>query len=163
LKTGSAEIAPEQLRELWRNVFRQIARVSIDGAMGYFFTGWRHACLTQEAARDVLFKLENNVVWVKDRSEPGSFYRNQHEFVLVYQIADGKCVSNFAQSQFSRMRSDVWRYAEVNSGDAARGEALSHDAAPKPVAMLVDTILDRSNPWRCDLRPVWRIGLHIDR
>ena len=153
LEMRSGELAPEHLREFWRNIFRQIARVSIDGAIGYFFVDWRHACLMQEAASDVLFELENHVVWVKDGSELGSFYRNQHEFVLVYKIADGKCVSNFAQSRFGRMRSDVWRYAGVNSVDVARGEALGTRAVPKPVAMLVETILDRSNPGDVVLDP----------
>jgi DNA modification methylase len=156
LEMRSGNLASEHLREFWCNIFRQIARVSIDGAIGYFFADWRHACLMQEAARDVLFELENHVVWVKDGSELGSFYRNQHEFVLVYKIADGRCVNNFAQS--GRMRSDVWRYAEVNSVDLARGEPLDRPAAPKPIAMLVETILDRSNPGDVVLDPFGGLG-----
>jgi DNA modification methylase len=158
VEIGSGDLAPEHLREVWRNVFRQIARVSIDGAIGYFSVDWRHACLLQEIARDVFFELENHVVWVKDASEPGSFYRNQHEFVLVYKIADGKCVSNFAQSQFGRMRSDVWRYARVNSVDVAHREALGPRTAPKPVAMLVEAILERSNPGDVVLDPFGKWG-----
>jgi hypothetical protein len=38
-------------------------------------------------------------------------YHNQHEFVLVYKIADGRCASNFAHNGFGGTRSDVWRYA----------------------------------------------------
>jgi DNA modification methylase len=153
IEMGSGELAPEHLREFWRTIFRQIARVSIDGAIGYFPVDWRHAGLMQEAARNVLFELENHVVWVKDGFELGSFYRNQHEFVLVYKIADGTCVSNFAQSQFGRMRSDVWRFAEVNSVDVAGGEAVGPRTAPKPVAMLVEAILERSNPGDVVLDP----------
>jgi DNA modification methylase len=155
---GSGELAPGHLREFWRNVFRQIARVSIDGASGYFFVDWRHACLMQEAARDVFFELENHVVWVKDQSELGSFHRNQHEFVMVYKIADGKCVSNFARTHFGRTRSDVWRYAGANSVDVARGEALGRRFAPKPIAMLVETILNRSNPGDLVLDPFGGLG-----
>jgi DNA modification methylase len=153
IEMGSAELAPEHLREFWRNIFRQIARVSIDGAIGYFFVDWRHAGLMQEAARDVLSELENHVVWVKDGSELGSFYGNQHEFVLVYKIADGRCANNFAHNGFGGTRSDVWRFAEVNSVDVARGEALGPRAAPKPVAMLVEAILERSNPGDVVLDP----------
>jgi DNA modification methylase len=155
---ASGELVPGQLREFWRNVFRQIARVSIDGAIGYLFVDWRHACLIQEAARDVFFELENHVVWVKDHSELGSFYRNQHEFVMVYKIADGKCVSNFARTHFGRTRSDVWRYAGLNPVDVARGETLTTRVAPKPVAMLVETILDRSNPGDLILDPFGGLG-----
>jgi DNA modification methylase len=158
IEMGSAELAPEHLREFWRNIFRQIARVSIDGAIGYFFVDWRHAALMQEAAGNVLFELENHVVWVKDGCELGSFYGNQHEFVLVYKIADGKCVSNFARTHFGRTRSDVWRYAELNSVDVARGEALGLRFAPKPIAMLVETILDRSNPGDLILDPFGGLG-----
>jgi DNA modification methylase len=151
-------LAPEHLREFWRTIFRQIARVSIDGAIGYLFVDWRHANLMQEAARDVFFELENHVVWVKDHSELGPFYRNQHEFVMVYKIADGKSVSNFARTHFGRTRSDVWRYAGLNSVDVARGEALGRRGAPKPVAMLVETILDRSNPGDLILDPFGGLG-----
>jgi DNA modification methylase len=153
IEMRSAQLAPKHVHEFWRTSFRHIARVSTDGAIGYVFVDWRHAALIQEAARNVLFELENHVVWVKDRSESGSFYGNQHEFVLVYKIADGRCVSNLAHSGFGRTRSDVWRYAELNSVDVARGEALGPRTAPKPVAMLVEAILERSNPGDVVLDP----------
>jgi len=150
---ASGELSNLQFYEFLRAVFRQIARVSIAGAIGYIFIDWRHARLMQEAADRVLFELKNHIVWVKAAPALGSFYRSQHEFVLVYKIAEGKHVNNFGLGQHGRTRSNVWQYAGMSSFGAGRDEALELHATPKPVAMLVDAILDCSNPGDLVLDP----------
>jgi DNA modification methylase len=150
---ASGELSPEQFRELLRKVFRQIARVSITGAIGYIFIDWRHVRLMQEAADGVLFELKNHIVWVKNAPALGSFYRSQHEFVLVYKIAEGRHVNNFALGQHGRTRTNVWNYGGMSSFGAGRDEALALHATPKPVAMLVDAMLDCSNPGDLVLDP----------
>ena len=150
---ASGELSQAQFYEFLRTAFQQIARVSVAGAIGYIFIDWRHARLMQEAADGVLFELKNHIVWVKDTPALGSFYRSQHEFVLVYKIADGNHVNNFALGQHGRTRSNVWHCAGMSSFGAGRDEALELHATPKPVAMLVDAILDCSNPGDLILDP----------
>ncbi len=143
---ASGELSEPQFQGFLRTVFRQVARVSIGGAIGFIFIDWRHARLMQEAADGVLFEFKNHIVWVKASPALGSFYRSQHEFVLVYKIAEGDHVNNFGLGQHGRTRSNVWHYAGMSSFGSGRSEALELHATPKPVAMLVDAILDCSNP-----------------
>lgn len=83
---------------------------------------------------------------MKDSPGLGTFDRSQHEFLLVLKIADGKHISNFQFGQHGRTRSNVWQYAGMSSFGVGRDETPQLHATPKPVAMLVDAILDCSNP-----------------
>ena len=150
---ASGEMTDAQFREFLGNSFRQIARVCTAGAIGFFFIDWRHARLMQEAADGVFFELKNHIVWVKDSPGLGTFYKSQHEFVLGFKIAEGKHVNNFGLGQHGRTRSNVWEYPGMSSFGAGRDEALALHATPKPVAMLVDAILDCSNPGASVLDP----------
>ncbi len=150
---ASGELTPDQFSQFLRRAFGLIARVSLDGAIAFIFIDWRHARLLQEAADGVLFELKNHIVWVKNAPALGSFYRSQHEFVLVYKIAEGKHVNNFALGQHGRTRTNVWHYAGMSSFGTGREEALALHATPKPIAMLVDAILDCSHPGDLVLDP----------
>jgi DNA modification methylase len=139
---ASGEMTDGQFCEFLRSTNVQIARVCVPGAIGFFFIDWRHARIMQEAADGIFFEFKNHIVWVKDTPALGTFYRSQHEFVLVFKIADGKHVNNFALGQHGRTRSNVWQYNGMSSFGTGRDEALALHATPKPVAMLVDAILD---------------------
>lgn len=143
---ASGEMTDDEFREFLQMAFRRILSVSSAGAIGFFFIDWRHARLMQEAAEDTFHELKNHIVWVKDSPALGSFYRSQHEFVLAYKIAEGKHVNNFGLGQHGRTRANVWQYAGMSSFGAGRNAALALHATPKPVAMLVDAILDCSDP-----------------
>ena len=150
---ASGEMTDDQFREFLRKVYLQIARATVPGAIGYFFIDWRHARTMQQAADGVFFEFKNHIVWVKDAPALGTFYRSQHEFVLVFKIAEGRHINNFALGQHGRTRSNVWQYAGMSSFGTGRDEALELHATPKPVAMLVDAILDCSNPGDLVLDP----------
>jgi DNA modification methylase len=143
---ASGEMTNDQFCDFLRKANVQIARVSVPGAIAYFFIDWRHARIMQEAADGVFFEFKNHIVWVKDAPALGTFYRSQHEFVLVFKIANGKHINNFALGQHGRTRSNVWQYPGMSSFGSGRDQALELHATPKPVAMLVDAILDCSNP-----------------
>jgi DNA modification methylase len=150
---ASGEMTDDQFREFLRKAYLQIARATVPGAIGYFFIDWRHARIMQEAADGLFFEFKNHIVWVKDAPALGTFYRSQHEFVLVFKLADGKHINNFALGQHGRTRSNVWQYAGMSSFGSGRDQALELHATPKPVAMLVDAILDCSNPGDLVLDP----------
>jgi DNA modification methylase len=150
---ASGEMTDDEFRDFLHTAFRQIASVTAAGAIGFFFIDWRHARLMQEAAEGTFHELKNHIVWVKDAPALGSFYRSQHEFVLAYKIADGKHVNNFGLGQHGRTRANVWQYAGMSSFGAGRDAALALHATPKPVAMLIDAILDCSEPGDLVLDP----------
>jgi DNA modification methylase len=160
---ASGELSDSQFLDFLRRFFRQIARVVVPGGIGFVFIDWRHARLMQEAAEGILFELKNHIVWVKDSPALGTFYRSQHEFVLVYKIAEGKHINNFELGQHGRTRTNVWHYVGMSSFGSDRDQALQLHVTPKPVGMLVEAILDCSNPRRSCARSIRRLGLHPDR
>lgn len=149
---GSGEMSDDQFRQFLHDAFKQIGRVSVPGAISFVFIDWRHARIMQEASDGVFFELKNFIVWVKASAGLGSFYKSRHEFVLVFKVVEGKHVNNFELGQHGRTRSNVWEYAGMSSFGAGR-DALDLHATPKPVAMLVDAILDCSNPGDLVLDP----------
>jgi DNA modification methylase len=150
---ASGEMSDDEFRDFLKAVFRQIAGVSTAGAIAFIFIDWRHARLMQEAADGIFHELKNHIVWVKDAPALGSFYRSQHEFVLAFKVAEGKHVNNFSLGEHGRTRSNAWHYAGMSTFGAGRDAALALHATPKPVAMLVDAILDCSNPGDLVLDP----------
>src|SRR6201997_257852 len=76
----------------------------------------------------------------------GSFYRSQHELVLVFKHARRSHRKNIQLGKFGRNRSNVWHYPRANSfsrcGD--EGNLLALHPTVKPVAMVADAILDCS-------------------
>jgi DNA modification methylase len=74
----------------------------------------------------------------------GSLYRSQHELVFLFKVGSAPHVNNVALGRHGRTRSNVWRYAGVNSFGAERDEALAMHPTVKPVRLVADAILDCS-------------------
>ena len=119
------------------------ASVSRDGALHYVCTDWRHIAELMAAAKPVYGDTVNIAVWVKSNADQGSFYRSQHEFVGVFRVGQAPHLNNVELERHGRRsRSNVWRYAGVNSFRAGgMGELRSHPSA-KPVALVADAIKD---------------------
>jgi DNA modification methylase len=83
-------------------------------------------------------------VWVKDNGGMGSFYRSQHELVLVFRNGKGPHRNNIQLGQFGRNRTNVWSYPGVQtfSKQGDEGNLLAVHPTVKPVAMVADAILD---------------------
>ena len=50
---------------------------------------WRHLGEALAAGNEVYTELKNLVVWAKTNAGQGSFYRSQHEHILVFKNGDG--------------------------------------------------------------------------
>jgi DNA modification methylase len=83
-------------------------------------------------------------VWVKDNGGMGSFYRSQHEFVLVFRKGKGPHRNNIQLGQFGRYRTNVWNYPGIQtlSKQSEEGNLLVLHPTVKPVALVADAILD---------------------
>jgi DNA modification methylase len=78
----------------------------------------------------------------------GSFYRSQHEFVLVYKVGKAPHQNHIQLGRYGRNRSNVWVYAGANSF-ARKGEdgnLLAYHPTSKPIALIADALLDASSP-----------------
>jgi len=62
----------------------------------------------------------------------------------VFKVGTAPHINNVELGRHGRSRSNVWRYAGVNSFGAERDEALAMHPTVKPVRMVADAILDCS-------------------
>src|ERR1044071_3815334 len=74
----------------------------------------------------------------------GTFYRSQHELVLVFRNGNQPHINNFELGQHGRSRSNVWTYAGVNTFRRGRMDDLAAHPTVKPTGMVSDALLDCS-------------------
>ncbi len=96
------------------------------------------------AGRACALELKNLCVWSKHNAGMGSFYRSQHELVLVFKAPGGPHTNTFELGQHGRYRTNVWEYAGVNTFRKGRLEELAMHPTVKPVALVADAIKDVS-------------------
>jgi DNA modification methylase len=104
---------------------------------------------------------KNIVVWAKTNAGQGSFYRSQHEFILVFKNGDAPHRNNVELGKHGRNRSNVWTYAGVNTFRAGRLDELSLHPTVKPVALVADAMRDCSRRGEIVLDPFMGSGTTI--
>jgi DNA modification methylase len=114
--------------------------------MHYICMDWRHLDEMLAAGRDTYGELKNLCVWAKSNPGMGSFYRSQHELILLFKHGCAPHRNNVQLGRFGRNRSNVWHYPRVNSfaRNGGEGNLLALHPTVKPVAMVADAILDCS-------------------
>jgi DNA modification methylase len=121
-----------------------LAEHSMDGSIHFVCTDWRHLDEMLTAGRRAYRELKNVVVWAKTNAGMGSFYRSQHELILVWKHGRSKHINNIELGKHGRSRSNVWTYAGANTFSAERLTDLAMHPTVKPVALVADAILDCS-------------------
>jgi DNA modification methylase len=114
-------------------------------AVHFLTIDWRHIWHLITAGNLCYGALKNICVWVKDNAGMGSFYRSQHEEIVVFTVGKSGHINNFGLGVRGRHRSNVWSYPSLNSFQRGREEALAMHPTVKPIAMVVDAIRDCSN------------------
>lgn len=142
---ASGDMSEEELRDFFRSFCRAMAGVVKPGGLIYLFIDWRSLRLLQEAAEEMFGKIVNLCVWAKDRAGMGSFYRSQHELILVFAMPGGRHRNNIELGRHGRDRSNVWSYPAASSSRSGReGDMLKNHPTPKPVEMIAEAIIDSS-------------------
>ncbi len=88
---------------------------------------------------------ENLCIWVKSNAGMGSFYRSQHELVLVFKNGTAPHVNNIRLGEHGRYRTNVWNYPGLNAFGSNRLDELRLHPTVKPVALVADAIKDSSS------------------
>ena len=99
---------------------------------------WRHVGTLIDAGEKVYGNMLNLIAWVKSNAGQGSFYRSQHELIGVFRVGDDQHLNNIELGRHGRSRSNVWKYAGVNSFRAGRLDELKAHPTAKPVALIAD-------------------------
>lgn len=141
---ASGEMSEADFTAFLGKVFKNLADVSVDGAIHYICTDWRHLWEMLGASRNIYSDAKNLCVWVKSNGGMGSLYRSQHELVLVCKVGTATHINNVELGSHGRYRTNVWNYAGMNSFGKARDKRLAEHPTVKPVALVADAMLDCS-------------------
>lgn len=143
---ATGEMCEAEFSTFLTHVLGFAARYSRDGSLHYVCMDWRHLSELQTAGRMVYAELKNLCVWVKDNAGMGSFYRSQHELVLVFKHGTAAHRNNIQLGRHGRNRSNVWHYPGVTSfrRTSDEGDLLALHPTVKPVKLVADAILDAS-------------------
>lgn len=142
---ASGEMSTAQFTTFLAQAFEAIERVCRDGAIVFICMDWRHLGEALAAGHAVFTDLKNLCVWSKTNGGMGTFYRSQHEMVLVWKAGDAAHTNNFGLGDKGRYRTNVWSYAGVNTFKTERMDELGSHPTVKPVALVADAIRDVSN------------------
>lgn len=137
-------MSPTQYTSYLARWMHWAARYSEDGSIVFCCMDWRHVgeCLT--AGEKAFTELKNIIVWVKSNAGQGSFYRSQHELILVFKNGEAPHQNNVQLGKHGRSRSNVWQYAGVNTFRKDRLAELAVHPTVKPVALVADAMRDCS-------------------
>ncbi|WP_243288740.1 site-specific DNA-methyltransferase [Geothrix terrae] len=143
---AAGEMSVAEFTAFLKTAMERLVACSEDGALHYVCMDWRHLPEVLDAGHQVYTELKNLCVWAKDNAGMGSFYRSQHELVLVFKHGKAPHQNHVQLGQHGRYRSNVWRYPGVNSFGRAteEGNLLALHPTVKPVALVADAILDSS-------------------
>jgi DNA modification methylase len=141
---ASGEMSEAEFTAFLNTAFRNMAEVSIDGAIHFLCMDWRHLREMEVAGREVYSELKNLIVWVKDNGGMGTFYRSRHELIFAFKVGTAAHINTFGLGEGGRYRTNVWQYKGVNTMRKGRMEELSLHPTVKPVQMIADAIRDVS-------------------
>ena len=139
---ASGEMAAPAFTSFLINTLEVAARASIDGAVHFVCMDWRHIGELVEAGRVAYGTMLNLIAWVKSNAGQGSFYRSQHELIGVFRVGDSPHLNTIELGRHGRSRSNVWKYAGVNTFRSGRMDDLRAHPTVKPVALVADAIKD---------------------
>lgn len=140
---GAGEMSEAELFEFFTGFAKNLATALTPGALAYVFIDWRSLNLLMRALEPVFGDIVQLCCWAKDRAGMGSFYRSQHELVLVFRQPGARHHNNVQLGRNGRNRSNVWSYPSAASSRSGReGDMLENHPTPKPVEMIGEAILD---------------------
>lgn len=142
---ASGEMSEDEFRSFLGDNAKLLAASCSDGAIIMMCMDWRNLLPLHLAVRDAGLGIINLAVWVKNNGGMGSLLRSQHELVLLTKKGKAPHINNVQLGKHKRYRTNVWRYAGVNSFGKNRMEQLKGHPTPKPVAMVADAIRDVSH------------------
>jgi DNA modification methylase len=141
---ASGEMSDTEFVAFLHDILTLLVRYSSNGSVHYLCIDWRHIADMISVAKQLYGEFLNCVVWTKDNAGMGSFYRSQHELILVFRNGSKSHRNNIQLGRYGRNRSNVWRYPGANSfsKQSDEGNLLTLHPTVKPVAMVADAILD---------------------
>lgn len=139
---ASGEMSESEFASFLATFLQHVHQVMTPGAVFMGCMDWRSNHRFVDQIEKAGFQLVNICVWTKSNPGMGSLYRSQHEFVNVARVPGGKPINNVQLGKYGRNRSNVWAYPGASSFGSQARKDLSNHPTPKPVALVMDAILD---------------------
>ncbi len=158
---ASGEMSKGEYTDFLAKALALASEHSLDGSIHYVCMDWRHLGELLAAGESAFSELKNIVVWNKTNAGQGSFYRSQHELILVFKLGEMPHLNNFELGQHGRHRSNVWSYAGANTFRRGRMKDLAMHPTVKPVALVADAMRDCSRRGDIILDPFMGSGTTI--
>jgi len=157
---ASGEMSEAEFTRFLTIALGLLARHTSAGSIQYICMDWRHLRELLSAAAAASAEILNLCVWVKSNAGLGSFYRSQHELIVVCKTGTGPHRNNVELGKHGRHRTNVWTYPNVSSfgRPGEEGHLTALHPTPKPVAMIADALLDSSARGEIVLDPFLGIG-----
>lgn len=141
---AAGEMTPPQFTTFMRAIMRHCVRFSVGGSIHYHCMDWRHMREILDAADGVYTEFKQFIVWVKDNGGQGAFYRSRHELIFVFKSGTAKHQNHFGLGGGGRYRCNVVEYPGCNTFRKGRDADLQAHSTVKPLAMVMDFLLDCS-------------------
>ncbi len=141
---ASGEMTDAEYKAFLADYVQNLPRFSVDGSVHFHFMDWRHASDLEQVCHQYYSEHLNTCIWAKTNAGMGSFYRSQHEFVLVMKNGSAPHINNIQLGSFGRNRSNLWTYAGCNSPTKDRRADLKMHPTVKPAELVADAIKDAS-------------------
>lgn len=142
---ASGEMTVDEFAQFLAGFVQQALVVMDDGAIAFVFMDWRQIEILLRVLRECGTDYLNLVAWVKANAGMGSMYRSQHELVAVVK-KPGPHNNRIQLGSKGRNRANVWFAPGAGTTGTDSREMLKDHPTPKPVQMLVDAIIDVTEP-----------------
>lgn len=142
---ASGEMTESEFIDFLKTIILHLITHSKNGSLAYLFMDWRHA-FELLAAGKAYSELKNICVWNKLVGGMGSLYRSQHELVFVFKNGTEKHINNVQLGKFGRNRCNIWDCKGIRVTNPDNKDDLKYHPTVKPTKLLVEAILDASNP-----------------
>ena len=139
---ASGELSSPEFQKFLNTSLGHGAASSIDGAIHFICTDWRHMKEMLGAGEEIYSELKNLCIWNKSNAGMGSLYRSKHELIFVFKVGKGAHTNNIALGRYGRHRTNVWDYVSQNALNGTSKSKLSLHPTIKPIAMIADAIRD---------------------
>lgn len=141
---ASGEMSEAEFEAFLGDYIENVVTFSEPGSVHYHFIDWRHVHILERVCQKIYDVQLNLCVWVKSNGGMGSFYRSQHELILVFRNGPGGHINNIQLGTFGRNRTNVWAYDGCSTGTKVRRADLALHPTVKPAEMIADAIKDAS-------------------
>lgn len=158
---ASGEMTDAEYEAFLADYVQNLTRFSVDGSVHFHCMDWRHISELELVCRQYYSEHLNTCVWAKTNAGMGSFYRSQHEFVLVMKSGAAGYINNIQLGRFGRNRSNLWTYAGCNSPTKDRRADLKMHPTVKPSELVAGAIRDGSKRGGLILDPFLGSGTTI--